>query len=84
MYKVYSDSYLKSMTKDEIICLLRCAEHNWTVEKERTEILSFEYEHFTDGLVNDGIMDILDVNRRMLKAQMDYEAIEANKKNQLK
>lgn len=73
MYKVYSDSYLKSMKKEEIIDLLRCAEHNWQAAEERAGILSFEYEHFMRGLVKDGILNNAQINKRMMEAQDAYE-----------
>lgn len=34
MYKAYSDSYLMSLTKDQIIELLRVAEHNFFATEE--------------------------------------------------
>lgn len=37
-YKVYSDSYLMSMTKAQIIALLRVAEHNSIVTEEALNI----------------------------------------------
>ena len=33
-YKIYKDSYLKSLTKDELIGLLRIAEHNYLATEE--------------------------------------------------
>lgn len=33
-YKIYKDSYLKSLTKDELISLLRTAEHNYLATEE--------------------------------------------------
>ena len=73
MNKPYSDSYLLRMPKSEIIGILRCTEHNQQAAEEQRDILSFEYEHFTRHLMDDGIMNIKEVNRRMLQAQSDYE-----------
>ena len=35
MYKSYSDSTLKGMTKDNLISIIRCLEHNISVLEER-------------------------------------------------
>lgn len=36
-YKVYSDSYLKTFTKDALIRQLRCVEKNWQAAEEQIE-----------------------------------------------
>ena len=73
MNKVYSDSYLKSMTKDELIDILRCAEHNCRAAEERADILSFEYGYFTAHLIADGVLLSAGCTKRMLEAQAAWE-----------
>ena len=36
-HKVYSDSTLKSMTKEELIGVIRCLEHNWKSAEEAND-----------------------------------------------
>lgn len=65
MYKSYSDSTLKSMTKQEIIDELRCAEHNWHAMEERAMILSKRLEQLTRKLIESGAYTTAQVNEMM-------------------
>lgn len=44
-YKSYSDATLKGMSKDELIRLIRCLEHNWLGAEESCE---HQYKLLTD------------------------------------
>lgn len=49
MHKIYSDSTLKSMPKENLIGIIRCYEHNISVLEERNDNqfkLLMEYECF--------------------------------------
>lgn len=61
-YKVYSDSYLMSLTKPQIIELLRVAEHNFFVTEEALN---------NSAKAGQEIADKLDKAKRLLKLAVE-------------
>lgn len=65
MYKVYRDSTLRSMTKEEIIGQLRCAEHNWQVAEVGRDVLSKRLAQLTSKLIESGAYTTKQINEMM-------------------
>ena len=64
--KVYSDSYLQSFTKEDLIDQIRCLEHNFAGEVWGSELLTKRLEKVCDylkqqGMSLDEINDLLQV-----------------------
>lgn len=48
-HKCYESSYLKTWTKEELIGLIRCLEHNWAAAEEKNEnqfklLMKYDFE----------------------------------------
>ena len=52
--KVYSDSYLKSFTKEQLIDEIRCLEHNFANEVWGSELLTKRLENVCEYLKQQG------------------------------
>lgn len=65
--KVYSDSYLKSFTKEQLIDEIRCLEHNFAGEVWGSELLTKRLEKVCDYLKQQGLS--LDEINKILEVQ---------------
>ena len=65
--KVYSDSYLKSFTKEQLMDEIRCLEHNYANEVWGSELLTKRLEKVCDYLKQQGLS--LDEINKILEVQ---------------
>lgn len=56
-WRIYSDSTLKSMTKDELIDQIKCLQHNWAGAIEASELQSYRLQWLLNAF-NETIKDI--------------------------